>query len=126
MPVFSTDWKIGKPDAVVAIPVQTLQASGPDEYSYITVPTNFHRRQWVIAAELRPAIERSYTRARIRHRASAEDGIKRKGQDPAAEYGNWLLLHKGTLDYMRPDAPVINDGCAVDDNGKFPGSEQTT
>jgi len=25
---------------------------------------------------------------------------------------------------MRPDAPVINDGCAVDDNGKFPGIEQ--
>ncbi len=33
VPVFSTDWKIGKPDAVIPIPRQSLQASGPDQYA---------------------------------------------------------------------------------------------
>ena len=53
-PVFPDGWKIGKPDAVVTMPEQKLQASGPDEYAYVTVPTNFTEDKWVIAAELRP------------------------------------------------------------------------
>ncbi len=31
-------------------------------------------------------------------------------------------MREGTESWMRPDAPVINDGCAVDDNGVLPGS----
>ncbi|MDQ2774411.1 MAG: thiol-disulfide isomerase [Acidobacteriota bacterium] len=125
MPVFSTKWKIGKPDAVITIPVQTLQPSGPDEYSYVTVPTDFTEDKWVVAAELRPSNRKVVHHAHVFVvEPQQKTESKAKTKDPAAEYGNWLLLHKGTLDYMRPDAPVINDGCAVDDNGKFPGIEQ--
>ena len=40
-PVFSTDWRIGKPDVIISIPPHSLTADGPDEYEYFTVPTNF-------------------------------------------------------------------------------------
>src|SRR4051794_6645220 len=53
-PVFSTGWKIGKPDVVISIPKHVLTPSGPDEYEYFTVPTNFTEDRWVVAAELRP------------------------------------------------------------------------
>jgi hypothetical protein len=53
-PVFSTDWKIGKPDVILAIQPHTITATGPDEYEQFTVPTNFTEDKWVVAAELRP------------------------------------------------------------------------
>ena len=40
-PSFSNGWKIGKPDAIITMPTQQIQASGPDEYAYVTVPTAF-------------------------------------------------------------------------------------
>jgi hypothetical protein len=56
-----------------------------------------------------------------------DDAAPKKPAGPrniAAEYSNWLMLHDGTLSYIRPEAPVIDDGCAVDDNGDLPGSAQ--
>ena len=124
-PVFSTGWQSGKPDAIIAIPERELDGSGPDEYSYITVPTNFTEDKWVVAAELRPGNRRVVHHAHVFVVENApEIATEAKPKDPAAEYGKWLLVHQGTLDFLRPDAPVINDGCAVDDNGEFPGIKQ--
>ncbi len=53
-PVFSSDWRIGKPDLIISIPPHSLTADGPDEYEYFTVPTNFTEDKWIVAAELRP------------------------------------------------------------------------
>ncbi len=44
---FVTGWQIGEPDAVIPIPEHKLDAKGPDEYTYITVPTNFTEDKWV-------------------------------------------------------------------------------
>ncbi len=125
-PVFSDGWRIGKPDAVVTIPTQNLQNSGPDEYAYITVPSNFTQDKWVVAAELRPGNRKVVHHA---HVFVVEPVPARANtaaaKDPAAAYGEWLLMKQGTLEYMRPNAPVIDDGCAVDDNGAFPGIKQT-
>jgi hypothetical protein len=53
-PTFPDGWKVGKPDVVIAIPERTLSGAGPDEYTYVTVPTNFKEDRWIVAAELRP------------------------------------------------------------------------
>ena len=37
-PTFSEGWKVGKPDVILAIPEHELAGTGPDEYTYVTVP----------------------------------------------------------------------------------------
>ncbi|HZT31700.1 MAG TPA: thiol-disulfide isomerase [Bryobacteraceae bacterium] len=124
-PVFVDGWKIGRPDVVVSIPEHKLEAKGPDEYSYIVVPTNFTEDRWVVAAELRPGNRKIVHHAHVF--VVEEDQPAKAGgaKDPAAEYGRWLRIRQGTLSFIRPDAPVIDDGCAIDDNGAFPGSKQS-
>jgi mono/diheme cytochrome c family protein len=124
-PVFPDGWKIGKPDAVITMPLQQLQASGPDQYVYITVPTSFTEDKWVVAAELRPGNRKVVHHAHVFVvEPETQEAAVPKENDPAAEYGKWLLVKQGTLEYMRPEAPVIDDGCVVDDNGGFPGIRQ--
>jgi hypothetical protein len=54
-PQFSDGWRIGKPDAVFEMAEEyTLEASGPDEYQYFDVPTNFTEDKYVQMAEARP------------------------------------------------------------------------
>ena len=123
VPVFSTDWKIGKPDVVIAIPEHHLTAKGPDEYEYIVVPTNFTEDTWVVAAELRPSNRQVVHHAHVfitsPPKPKTEGGDKPK--DPEAEYRSWLMVKEGKLNHMRPEAPVIDNGCSVDDNGLLPG-----
>jgi hypothetical protein len=126
-PTFSDGWKIGEPDAVVSIPEHKLAATGPDEYSYITVPTNFTEDRWVIAAELRPGNRRVVHHAHVFVvDPETTDTVKKKSSDnPAVLYSRWLQMKEGTLSFIRPDAPAINDGCLQDDNGVFPGHRET-
>jgi Copper type II ascorbate-dependent monooxygenase, C-terminal domain len=123
-PVFADGWRAGKPDVVVSIPKFKLEAQGADEYSYIMVPTNFTEDRWVVSAELRPGNRKIVHHA---HVFVVEEEAKKADvkRDPAQEYSNWLRIKEGTLSFIRPDAPVIDDGCARDDNGTFPGSRQS-
>jgi hypothetical protein len=122
VPEFNGGWKIGKPDIVISIPEHKLEASGPDEYTYVNVPTNFTEDQWVVAAELRPGNRKIVHHA---HVFLQEDSEKKAAtlKDPVAEYDKWLVVHQGTLEFLRPDAPVVNNGCSKDDNGLLPGSK---
>ena len=123
-PVFADGWRAGKPDAIVTIPKFELSAKGADEYSYITVPTNFTEDRWVISAELRPGNRKIVHHAHV-FVLDPEPAAKAAAQpDPAKEYAKWLTVNEGTLSWIRPDAPVIDDGCARDDNGLLPGSQQ--
>ena len=126
-PVFTTDWKIGKPDAIIAIPPHTLTATGPDEYEFFTVPTNFTEDKWVVAAELRPGNRKIVHHAHVYitepPAAKPEAGKAEAPTDPQAEYRKWLIVHEGKLSWIRPEAPVIDDGCVVDDNGYWPGNK---
>lgn len=124
-PAFSTDWQIGKPDVVISIPEHTIEGSGPDEYTYVNVPTGFTEDKWVIAAELRPGNRKIVHHAHVFVVEDSKPAASKRPKDPAAEYSNWLKIHEGTLTFIRPDAPVIDDGCAIDDNGAFPGSHQS-
>jgi hypothetical protein len=124
-PVFSTDWKIGKPDAIIAIPPHNLTADGPDEYEYFTVPTNFTEDKWVVAAELRPGNRKIVHHAHVfvaePDKAKPAGAKKDEPVDPQAAYRDWLMVHEGKLEWIRYDAPVIDDGCVVDDNSYWPG-----
>lgn len=123
-PVFAEGWRAGKPDAIVAIPKFTLSAKGPDEYAYITVPSNFTEDRWVVSAELRPGNRKIVHHAHVF--VVEEDKPKTAAKpDPAQQYANWLRIKEGTLSFIRPDAPVIDDGCALDDNAVFPGTKKS-
>lgn len=123
-PVFADGWRAGKPDAILAIPKFTLSAKGADEYAYITVPTNFTEDRWVMSAELRPGNRRIVHHAHV-FVLEEEKPKTAATPDPAQEYGKWLRVREGTLSFIRPDAPVINDGCAQDDNAVFPGTKKS-
>ena len=52
---FVEGWQIGKPDAVIEMPVAfDVPASGTIDYQYIMIPTGFTEDKWVQAAEARP------------------------------------------------------------------------
>ncbi len=126
-PEFPDGWKVGKPDVVIAIPEHKLDATGPDEYSYITVPTNFTEDKWIVAAELRPGNRRVVHHAHVFVVEPDEPSSAAKAKaapDPAAAYAKSLEMHAGTLSFLRLDAPAIDDGCLRDDNGLLPGSKQ--
>jgi hypothetical protein len=121
-PVFEDGWRMGKPDMIVPIPEHKLEGSGPDEYVSIRVPTNFTEDRWIVAAELRPGNRKVVHHAHVFVKApEAAAAAKKAAADPVRAYANWLMVKEGTLSWVRPEAPVINDGCAVDDNGNLPG-----
>ncbi|HLY18696.1 MAG TPA: cytochrome c [Bryobacteraceae bacterium] len=126
-PVFSTDWRIGKPDLVISIPPHSLAPDGPDEYEYFKVPTNFTEDRWIVAAELRPGNRRIVHHAHVFVNAPEKPKPatpkKEEKPDPQAEYSEWLRVHEGKLSWIRYDAPVIDDGCVVDDNSYWPGDK---
>ncbi len=126
-PTFIDGWKIGKSDAVISIPEHKLESAGPDEYTYVTVPTHFTEDRWIVAAELRPGNRRVVHHA---HVFVVDEVAKKAAQAPAAKtvaaaYAASLWIKEGTLEHIRLDAPVINDGCSVDDNGLLPGEHQS-
>jgi hypothetical protein len=126
-PVFTDGWKMGKPDAIIAIPEQVIEGTGPDEYVYLNVPTNFKEDRWVVAAELRPGNRRIVHHAHVFVVDKAEPSATAKPaeKDPQREYANWLMVKQGSLEWMRPEAPVIDNGCSVDDNGLLPGHKSS-
>ncbi len=128
-PVYSTAWKIGQPDAIIPIPPHTLAPGGPDEYEHFTVPTNFTEDKWVVAAELRPGNRKIVHHAHVfveapaKPKSEAAKTTKDEPADPQNAYASWLRVHEGKLSWIRYDAPVIDDGCIVDDNSYWPGSK---
>jgi len=126
-PSFPDGWKIGKPDAVITIPEQTIEATGPDEYVYLKVPTNFTEDRWIVAAELRPGNRRIVHHAHVFvvDPPNPNETKQAVEKDPQREYAKWLRIEQGSLEWVRPEAPVIDNGCSVDDNGLFPGSHSS-
>ena len=108
------------------IPEHKLDATGQDEYTYVAVPTHFTEDRWIVAAELRPGNRRVVHHAHVF--VIDEAAKKARHSRPktlAAAYAETLWDKDGTLEHIRLDAPVINDGCAIDDNGLLPGEQQS-
>lgn len=124
-PTFESGWRAGKPDAIVSIPKFELKGSGPDQYNYVTVATNFPEDRWIISAELRPGNFKIVHHAHVFTIDPDPPAPKAAAKpDPARAYADSLIVKEGTLSWIRADAPVIDDGCAKDDNGLLPGSSQ--
>ena len=73
-PSFRTAGRSASPTLSSPFRSTSSTATGPDEYIYITVPTNFTEDKWVTAAELRPGNRRDRpSRPCLRSRAGNED-----------------------------------------------------
>lgn len=52
---FSDGWSMGKPDAIIEMPVAfTVPSEGTIDYQYVRIPTGFTEDRWVQIAEARP------------------------------------------------------------------------
>ena len=115
-PTFVEGWSIGKPDLVLSMPEEfTLDATGPDEYHYFAIETNFAEDRYLLAAEARPG-----NRKIVHHivafvqppQAGSQNGavIPKDGEES-------IMYSDGRLLRVKADAPVHNDGCQLPNGG---------
>ncbi|MEW6126973.1 MAG: DUF3471 domain-containing protein [Acidobacteriota bacterium] len=122
LPKFSNEWKIGNPDAILAMPEEVvLDAKGSDEYIDITVPTNFTEDKWIQAVEIHPGNNRvvHHVIAFIQSPEVAE--MVKQMRKPEA-IAKSLYYLDGTLIRLRQDAPVYDNGCQAPNGGVARGS----
>lgn len=124
-PEMTEGWHIGKPDVVFSIQEDfTFDASGPDEYRYFKIPTNFKEDVYVQAAEAQPGNKK------IVHHIIAFVNPPRPPQDPNAKkaampqgfvdaFRNLVVFYEeGHLQRVKADAPVIDNGCSSPNGGQ--------
>ncbi|HVF89642.1 MAG TPA: thiol-disulfide isomerase [Blastocatellia bacterium] len=121
-PAFSGGWNIAKPDVVLEMPDEyTIEASGPDEYQYFDIPTNFKEDRYVQMAEARPG------NRRVVHHIIAFvvppgnpslSQLPKEMREKAVEMSlkNTPYYRDGLLIRMKPDQPVYNEGSEVPAN----------
>ncbi len=124
-PEFPEGWHIGNPDVVLTMAEEhTVEAEGPDDYLYFTIPTNFKEDRWIQAAEVRPGNRKvvhhviAFIQTPEMIAAAARAGRGRR--DSAAS----IFYRDGTLFRVRMDAPVYDDGCSRDNGGSAFGVGQ--
>jgi mono/diheme cytochrome c family protein len=134
-PRFIDGWQIGKPDVVLQMPEEfTLAASGPDEYQYFEIPTNFKEDRWVQFAEARPGnrkvvhhiiafIQPPAKGAQQHHKFSKEEIEKFHAEREKKS----IFYRDGFLMRTKANVPVFDDGCAIENGGSgdnFEGTKQ--
>jgi mono/diheme cytochrome c family protein len=107
-PQFTAGWHI-KPDLILTIPEQTVDASNQDDYEYIYVPTNFKEDRLIQAAEVVPGDRRVVHHATV----SVVPADKVPTGEKPGEYVDRFHFRTGKVNHMKPDAPVSDDGCAT-------------
>jgi hypothetical protein len=120
MPSFKAGWHI-TPDIVIAIPETKVTAASQDEYEYIYVPTNFTEDQWIQEAEVLPGNRRVVHHATVS--VVSPDKVAKLQEDRANPHQgeNKFLYRTGKVLHVRPEVPVVDDGCSSPDGGGFPG-----
>jgi Copper type II ascorbate-dependent monooxygenase, C-terminal domain/Domain of unknown function (DUF3471) len=125
-PTFSEAWHIGEPDAIFSMDQEyTLEANLTDQYLYFRIPTNFKEDTWVQAVEFRPG-NRKVVHHAVAYIETPEHVALEKRLNPSSSGVSkvWSLLDTqlpsielmdGTTRRIKPDAPIINDGCSVRD-----------
>ena len=118
-PQFSDDWKMGKPDLIVDIGQDYApRREGPaDEYVFFIVPTNFKEGKWVKAVELRASNRRLVHHSHVWVEMPTASKPTTANSKPVPNY----IEKVDGLALMRADAPVIDNGCLVEDGGNLPG-----
>jgi mono/diheme cytochrome c family protein len=123
-PRFEQGWAIGKPDLILQMPEEfTLAATGPDEYQYFEIPTNFKQDVFVQKAEARPG-----NRKIVHHIIAfvippSKDGQSKKLsrediEKLQAERSKQSIFYKdGFLMRVKPGVPSYDDGCSLPNGG---------
>ena len=124
-PKFVDGWTIGKPDVVLQMPEEfTLEASGPDEYQYFEIPTNFKEDVYVQLAEARPGNRKIVHHIIAFVSPPPKNGAKQpqltkedieKYQREAEKKS--IFRKEGFLMRMKPGTPVFDDGCSLGNGG---------
>jgi hypothetical protein len=123
-PKFVEGWIIGKPDIVLQMPEEfTLEASGPDEYQYFEIPTNFKEDIYVQVAEARPGNRKIVHHIIAFVSPPSKDGKQKqltkaeieKYQQEAEKKS--MFRKEGFLMRMKPGMPVHDDGCSLPNGG---------
>jgi hypothetical protein len=120
-PVLEQGWHI-KPDVVFTIPEFPVPKTMQDDYEYIYVPTNFTEDKWVQAGEVLPGDRRAVHHATVSVVDQAE--LAKHLAEHSKEDSGVDKYHyrTGKVLHLRPDAPVIDDGCSTPDGGGIPGN----
>jgi Copper type II ascorbate-dependent monooxygenase, C-terminal domain len=117
-PTFVEGWGIGNPDLVLQMPEEyALEASGPDEYQYFTIPTNFTEDRYVQAVEARPGNRKivHHILAFIQLPSPTANAIDERRRAQAEEKS--IIYRDGFVRRVKADAPVYNDGCQLPNGG---------
>jgi len=123
-PQFVEGWRIGKPDVIIQMPeAYTVEASGPDEYQYFDVATNFKEDKYVQLAEARPGNRKvvHHVIAFVVPPGQPSLNMVPKEQRAAALEGslkNTPFYRDGLLIRMKKDQPVYNDASEIPANLK--------
>jgi mono/diheme cytochrome c family protein len=113
-PEFPDGWAIGKPDLVLQFPEEiTLDASGPDEYHNIEIPTNFKEERYVQMAEARPGNRRVVHHMTVFIRTAPPQNALKQFLSQKS-----IFRMEGTLTRMKEGIPVYDDGCALANGGR--------
>jgi hypothetical protein len=123
-PKFVEGWIIGKPDIVLQMPQEfTLEASGPDEYQYFEIQTNFKEDVFVQMAEARPGNRKIVHHIIAFVSPPSKDGKqKQMTKEDFEKYRaeaekKSIFRNEGFLMRMKPGIPVYDDGCALPNGG---------
>src|SRR5262249_45841916 len=124
-PRFVEGWRIGKPDLVLTMPEEfTIAASGPDEYQYFEVPTNFTEDRYIQYAEARPGNRKVVHHIIAFIQTPPKDGrpqpklTKEQLEKYRADREkNSIFFQDGFLMRMKPGIPVYDDGCGLPNGG---------
>ena len=126
-PKFVEGWAIGKPDIVLQMPEEfTLEASGPDEYQYFEIQTNFKDDVYVQMAEARPGNRKIVHHIIAFVQPPPKQGATGKApQFSKAEIEKYreeqekrsIFRREGFLMRMKPGIPAYDDGCALPNGG---------
>lgn len=128
-PTFTDGWGIGKPDVVLEAEEYTVDASGPDEYQYFDVPTNFTEDKYIQMAEARPG-NRKVVHHIIAFIVPAggpnTSKMTREQRDKAmdAQLKNSPFYRDGFLMRIKEDQPVVDDACAPENARRGGGQNE--
>jgi hypothetical protein len=124
-PKYIDGWSIGKPDIILSMQEEfKLEASGPDEYQYFEVPTNFKEDVYVQAAEARPGnrpivhhiiafVQPPPPPGKTAPKMTKEEIEKYREQMERES----IFYRDGFLMRTKKDAPVYDDGCSLPNGG---------
>jgi hypothetical protein len=119
-PTFEAGWHI-KPDVIFTIPETTVAAGNQDDYEYIYVPTNFKEDKWIQAGEVVPGDRRVVHHATVSVVAADQVPKMREHHAEKEQADSPFHFRTGQVEHLKPDVPVVDDGCSLPNGGGLPG-----